>query len=80
MSNNPWLYWLYLADPLAPAVLLIQRAFWLPTFLTDSQIGYPDMPHHYWLLGLVSLAGSIVALGLCQLAFRRLENKIAERV
>ena len=79
-TNNPWLYYLYLADPLAPAVLLMQRAFWLPTFESNSQIGYPDLPHHYWLVGLISLAGSFLVLGLCQLAFTRLENKIAERV
>jgi len=79
-ANNPWLYYLYLADPLAPAVLLMQRAFWLPTFETQSQMGYPDLPHHYWLLGLVTLAGSFVVLGICQMAFTRLENKIAERV
>jgi ABC-2 type transport system permease protein len=80
MERHHWLYYLYLADPLAPAVLLMQRAFWLPTFEEPSQIGYPDLPHHYWLLGWATLLVSFVVLGICQLAFNRLENKIAERV
>lgn len=78
MQQHQWLYWLYLADPLAPAVLLMQRAFWLPT--TNYEIGWPYLPHHYWLLGLVTLAVSFVVLLLCQMAFNRMENKIAERV
>ncbi len=78
--THAWIYYLYLADPLAPAVLLMQRAFWLPTFESADQIGFPDLPHHYWLLGWVTLAGAFVALALCQMAFNRMENKIAERV
>jgi len=81
VHDNKWFYYLYLADPLAPAVLLMQRAFWLPTFIHDpAKMGWPDLPHHYWLLGWVTLLVSFVVLGLCQLAFNRLENKIAERV
>jgi ABC-2 type transport system permease protein len=78
MNNHQWLYWLYMADPLAPAVLLSQRAFWIPT--TDYPAAWPYMPHHLWLIGLVTLAVSFVVLGLCQMAFNRMENKIAERV
>ncbi len=80
VGKHPWIYWIYLTDPLAPAVLLMQRAFWLPTFRAPEEIGWPDLPHHYWLLGWATLAGSFVVLALCQMAFNRLENKIAERV
>ncbi|MGZ4426821.1 MAG: ABC transporter permease [Nocardioidaceae bacterium] len=81
VASNPWIMWLYLADPLAPAVLLMQRAFWLPTFEHNpSKIGFPDLPHHYWLVGWVTLAVSCVVLWICQIAFTRLENRIAERV
>ena len=51
LQDHKALYYLYLADPLAPAVLLMQRAFWLPTFQSNAQIGYPDVPDHLWLLG-----------------------------
>lgn len=78
MHDHQWLYYLYLADPLAPAVLLMQRAFWLPT--TGYQIGWPYVPHHYWLLGFVTLGVVLVVLGMCQMAFNRMENQIAERV
>ncbi len=80
MLDNRWLYYLYLSDPLAPAVLLMQRAFWLPISTPPDKIGYPEMPQHYWLLGWGMLAASCVVLVLCQMAFTRLENKIAERV
>jgi ABC-2 type transport system permease protein len=78
----------YLCDPLAVAVILLQRCFWLPTqpvlnfhHLNDaSQIGFPYVPHHLFLLGFVMLAASFVVLVLCQVAFTRMENKIAERV
>ena len=76
-------------------MLLLQRAFWLPTalgataqdgskhftFSTDiSKIGFPYMPEHLLLLGWLMLGVSLVVLVLCQLAFRRLEGKFAERL
>lgn len=89
-----WFYNLYLSNPLTIAVLLLQRAFWIPTFPTctrtlttnclpngdPSLIGYPDLPHHLYLLGFVMLAVSLVILVLCQVAFSRLEGKFAERL
>jgi ABC-2 type transport system permease protein len=80
LGPHRFFYYLYLADPLAPAVLLMQRAVWLPTFESADQIGYPDLPHHYWLLGWLTLAACVVFLGVCQLIFIRLENRIAERL
>jgi ABC-2 type transport system permease protein len=86
-----WFYPVYLSNPLTIAVLLIQRCFWIPTSLGQgtgsgrvpadaSQVGYPIMPHHLMLLGLLMLAVSLVILLLCQLAFRRLEGRFAERL
>jgi ABC-2 type transport system permease protein len=76
-----WFYYLYLADPLTIAVLLMQRCFWIPTFSDHpASVGFPTMPNHYFLLGWVMLGVSVVILAICQLAFTRLENKIAERL
>jgi ABC-2 type transport system permease protein len=89
-----WFYYLYLSNPLTVAVLLIQRAFWVPTLPAcgphvpaicapggnADQVSYPIMPEHLWLLGGVMLVASLVILALCQLAFTRLEGKFAERL
>jgi len=85
-------YNLYLSNPLTVAVLLLQRCFWVPTLpacpsqytcLPDgdpSKLGFPNMPHHLFGLGLVMLVISLVILVLCQWAFSRLEGKFAERL
>jgi ABC-2 type transport system permease protein len=91
MGRNTLFYDFYLSNPLTVGVLLLQRAFWLPTTLgkrfegrilpTDAaDIGFPIMPHHVFALGWVMLAVSLVILYLCQQAFRRLEGKFAERL
>jgi ABC-2 type transport system permease protein len=86
-----WLYHAYLSNPLTVAVLLVQRCFWVPTSLGEgrgaahipadaSQVGFPIMPDHVIMLGLVMLVASLVILLLAQLGFRRLEGKFAERL
>jgi len=87
LGQNPWFYTAYLSNPLTVAVLLLQRAVWLPTVLgkgsfpTDvNEIGYPNLPNHLILLGWLMVLVSFVILVLCQLAFQRLESKFAERV
>jgi ABC-2 type transport system permease protein len=91
LANHPVYYALYVSNPLTVAVVLLQRAFWIPTSLGEpvmnerfptnaNDVGYPYLPHHVMLLGLLMLAVSLVILVLCQLAFRRLEGKFAERL
>jgi ABC-2 type transport system permease protein len=87
LGDHPVVYGLYLSNPLAVGVLLLQRAFWLPTTLgkegypTDiDDIGFPYLPHDLFLLGGVTLAATLVILMACQLMFRRLEGKFAERL
>ena len=90
-----WLYVLYLCNPLTIGVLLLERAFWVPTIpecgpdLTvdvclpggdPAALGFPDLPHHLFLLGWGMLAASLVILVLCQIGFNRLEGKFAERL
>jgi len=91
LGRNTVFYDLYLSNPLTVGVLLLQRAFWLPTAVGQrfeghqlsthiEKIGYPYMPHHLLLLGWGMLLASLVVLVLCQKAFRRLEGKFAERL
>ncbi len=65
----------YLLNPIADAVLLFQRAFW-----TGSTTDPTVMPDHLLLRGLMMIGVSLVVLGIGQLIFSRLENKIPERL
>jgi ABC-2 type transport system permease protein len=91
IGRNTLFYDLYLSNPLTAAVLLLQRAFWIPTALGKpvgadrfpekaSDVGFPYLPHHYMLLGCLMFVVSCLLLVLCQMAFRRLERKFAERL
>ena len=65
----------YMLNPLANAVILFQRAFW-----TGSTTQETVMPDHLVERGLVMVLVSVVVLGIGQLVFSRLENKIPERL
>jgi len=87
IGGNTTLYTAYLSNPLTVAVLLLQRAFWLPTTVGKKgfpddvhDIGFPYMPHHLMLLGVTMLVVSTIFLVLCQMVFRRLEGNFAERL
>ncbi|WP_341927623.1 ABC transporter permease [Nocardioides psychrotolerans] len=71
---------LYLANPIADAVLLMQRAFWTGTTDDPAAIALVHMPDHLLTRGAIALGGSLVILVVAQLVFTRLENKIPERL
>jgi len=91
LLDHPKVYALYMCNPLTEAVVLLQRCFWIPTCLGKtvsgtrfpdkaSEVGFPFLPQHYLALGFVMLAFSMVLLALCQLIFRRVEGRFAERL
>jgi ABC-2 type transport system permease protein len=69
---------LYLANPIADAVLLMQRAFWVGTTNDPEQTALTNLPPDLFARGLIALAGSLLLLVLAQLVFSRFENKIPE--
>lgn len=69
----------YLFNPLADAVILFQRAFWVGT-IDDKEVHKVVMPENLITNGLLAVAGCLVILGIGQLVFSRLENKIPERL
>lgn len=77
-DNHRWAYELYFANPLAEAVLLMQRLFWAPT-VSDSEVAH-EFPPDLWERGLIMLAICMVLLLLAQKVFARLENKFPERL
>jgi ABC-2 type transport system permease protein len=91
LMDHPTIYALYMCNPLTEAVILLQRCFWIPTCLGKTvsgtrfpdnagDVGFPFLPQHYLALGFVMLAFSMVLLALCQLIFRRVEGRFAERL
>lgn len=77
-ENHEWAYQLYFGNPLAEAVLLMQRAFWAPT-LEPSQYAQ-EFPSDLWERGLIQLAACLILLVLAQKFFARLEGKFPERL
>lgn len=71
---------LYLANPIAEAVLLMQRAFWVGTTSNPAATAAAHMPDHLYTRSVISLGVSLVVLGFGQVVFSRLENKIPERL
>jgi ABC-2 type transport system permease protein len=81
---------LYLANPIADAVLLVQRCFWVPTTSDPEAVAQPfvdpvstpvaAMPDHLFLRGFVALAVAFVLLVIAQRIFAKFENRMPERL
>jgi ABC-2 type transport system permease protein len=70
----------YLLNPIAIAVLLFQRAFWVGTTDHPEELARTDLPDHLFALGFVMIPACLVVLVIAQLVFSRLEHKIPERI
>jgi ABC-2 type transport system permease protein len=70
----------YLLNPIAEAVLLMQRCFWVGTTSDPAETARTDLPANLWPLGFAHLAAALVVLAVAQIVFSRLENKFAERL
>lgn len=70
----------YLYNPVACAVLLFQKAFWVGTTDNPSQTAAEHLPSNLWAYSLIALGVGVALLGIAQLVFSRLENKIPERL
>ncbi|GGD27698.1 ABC transporter permease [Nocardioides daphniae] len=71
---------IYLLNPVAEAVLLLQRCFWVgtgpdPQYLIDNH--FPD---DLWARGGIMMGASLLLLVLAQLWFSKYEKRVAERL
>lgn len=71
---------LYLYNPLADAVLLFQRAFWVGTTDDPAATMEYHIPSTLWFHSLLAVGMGIVLLVIGQFVFSRLDNKIPERL
>jgi ABC-2 type transport system permease protein len=70
----------YLLNPVAEAVLLIQRCFWVGTTSDPEATAIEHLPADLLPRGAVMLAVSLVLLVLAQLWFIRYEKRVPERL
>ena len=78
-DSHPVLYEIYNANPVAQAVLLLQRLFWYPLIEDPSALG-TQFPPDMYTRGFITLAVCLVFLWFAQKLFSRLENKFPERL
>jgi ABC-2 type transport system permease protein len=79
---------IYVANPIAEAVMLIQRGFWTPTCEgpcvvtpgTDPPVVQPDFVGDLYSRGFIMLGIGVVLLAVGQFVFSRLEKSVPERL
>jgi ABC-2 type transport system permease protein len=71
---------IYLANPIAEAVLLIQRCFWSTATADPAATAADNFPSDLFPRGLIELGVCLVILVFAQLVFTKLENKFPERL
>jgi ABC-2 type transport system permease protein len=74
------LAWIYLLNPIADAVLLFQKAFWVGTTGNPDYYGTKHIPQSIWFFSGIAVVTGVVLLVIGQVVFSRLENKIPERL
>jgi ABC-2 type transport system permease protein len=74
------IYQLYLASPLCIAVLLNDRAFWVPTTSDPDGNLTTELPDFLFLRGGIMIAVGLVFLWVAQRTFSRLEGRFAEKL
>lgn len=70
----------YLLNPLAEAVLLIQRCFWVGTTSDRDATVAQHLPDDLWGRGVIMFGLSLVLLVLAQLWFTKFERRVPERL
>jgi ABC-2 type transport system permease protein len=80
-ASHPWLYQIYVANPVTQAVLLLQKFFWYPLVEHPQRdISGRSFPPDLWERGLVTLVVCVVLLYLAQRFFTKAEGKFPERL
>ena len=70
----------YLLNPVAEAVLLMQRAFWVGTNSDPEVSAVENLPADLFPRGAIMVVVSLVALVVAQIVFTRLERRVPERL
>jgi ABC-2 type transport system permease protein len=82
VGDIAWMLEVYLANPVANAVMLSQQALWLPTVddITGPDRAALALPEDLYLRGLVLVALGLLFVAFAQKVFTRLEASFAEQL
>ena len=69
----PWLFDLYMLNPITSAVELFHSAFWYPTTSETA-----ERPEHLWAFAGLGLVFAVILLLIGQLVFRKFEGRFAQ--
>lgn len=75
-----WVPDVYLLNPVAEAVLLMQRCFWIPLTHDPEEAMVEHLPSDLWSRGLIMLGLALVLLALSQVWFSKFERRVPERL
>ncbi|MBA3265785.1 MAG: ABC transporter permease [Nocardioidaceae bacterium] len=79
-ETNQVIYELYLSSPLCIAVLLNDRAFWVPSVERPQVALSEELPAYLFQRGLLMIVLGLVFVWIAQAVFARLESRFAEKV
>ncbi len=79
-DTHQWVYELYLSSPLCIAVLLNNRAFWIPSLEHPRQALPEQLPAHLFTRGLGMIVLGLAFVWVSQRVFTRLEGRFAEKL
>lgn len=74
-KHHPWIFDIYMSNPITVAVELFHEAFWAPIVPTDKQMGWP--PGFGWYI-FAGVGVIVVATIIGQIVFRRFERTFAQ--
>ncbi len=82
LGAHRWALEMYLANPIAEAVMLSQQALWVPTVddPSNAESGVLDLAPHIYERGLILLAVGLAFVWFAQKTFTRLEASFAEQL
>jgi ABC-2 type transport system permease protein len=89
IENHPLILQMYICNPFNAAVMLNNRAFWIPSFpqnpdtpnVDPIQAGMArELPAHLFERGLIVLAAGFVFVAVAELVFSRVEGGFADKL
>lgn len=87
-EGHQWVYQLYMANPIAEAVVLFQKFFWWGVIPDEQKASgsmlkghnVPEFPPDLYTRGVITLVVCTILLVLAQRYFSRAQNKFPERL
>lgn len=80
LKPYPWLNQLYICNPFNAAVMLNNRAFWIPSLPNPHQAALEELPASTFERGGIIFLAGFVFLAVAQLIFARFDSRFADKL